>query len=275
MSFEEIPSDEKLAERLKDNSKMHIATRFKFLLEIKGLRPDGIHGLLATTSAGKSTLTRSIIADTTECRDVLLILSEENAITYFTGFKKQGETIRRDKITVLLEKTIDNFSKNFEEKFNFLFERIISSGCQFVFWDNLTASRIFGDSMNISMKGVYFQSVIDFLKENKIGFFYVIHTDKSISKNQQNIFSGNNARGSDAVRNTTEYYFVMQGWKIKDKLHNFITTEKHREHDIEIGYHLLVYKNKTYSGDKASTLEEKTLASKFTQSLVNTIKASF
>jgi hypothetical protein len=273
--FEKLPEDTELELRNTENLKLFINSRFFFLNEIRGLRPDGIHGLLATTGAGKSTLTRAIFADTTANTKCLLLLSEEAPQIYFTGFKKQNEKINRENISILLEKTIADYSPRMDERFEFLFDRIIASGCQFVFWDNVTASRIFGDSMSISKKGEYFLKLIDFLKENKIGLFYIIHTDKTVSKNQINLISGNSARGSDAIRMATEYFFVMQGWVIRNRLVNFITIEKHREHAVKNRYFLLEYKNNTYEKDKISNLEEITMASRYTAEALRKIKATF
>lgn len=273
--FEEIPCDDTLQNRVNQNKRLFVPTRFNFLKEIVGLRPDGIHGLLATTGAGKSTLTRSIIADCSEDVKLLLLLSEETPQTYFAGFKKQGETIRRENIVVLLEKTITEASMLAEERFKFLFEMILQSECAFVFWDNVTASRLFGDSLHISKRGEYFLKLIDFLKAHNIGLFYIIHTDKTISKNQVNIYSGNNARGSDAIRMSTEYFFIMQGWSIKNKLFNFITIEKHREHTVKNKHFLLIYKNETYSTDKITTFEEMSMASRYASDAIKKIKKTF
>lgn len=275
MMFEEIPDNDTLQERQSQNKRLFVPTRFKFLQELVGLRPHGIHGLLATTGAGKSTLTRAIIADTSENIKCLLLLSEENPQTYFTGFMKQSETIRRENIIVLLEKTIADFSFNNDERFKFLFESILASDCKFVFWDNVTASRLFGDSLPISRRGEFFLKLIDFLKENNIGLFYIVHTDKTIGRNQTAIFTGNNARGSDAIRMATEYYFVMQGWTIKEKIFNFITIEKHREHTVRNRHFLLIYKEDTYKSDRVSSYEEVSMASKYMDDALKKIKKQF
>lgn len=260
--FKELPKDEVLQELEKESSKMFYVSTFGFLKASNGIRPGLVHGLLAPASMGKSTLTRTIIAQTTESAKVAVLLSEESAEEYAFGFRRQKEVVDKDNILFLRESDVNIFQSK-REVLEAIVNLCVSHDVKVLFWDNITTGKILGDSVRPDQMSDLFEFLKDKLREAKIALFYVAHTNKTIKAEQSTPIQGEDIRGSAQIFNQSDYFFILQSKTKNNERITYVKIAKHRFHSPKFIYYVLDYQNNKYtrdigvSYDKIMTIFEK------------------
>jgi ABC-type dipeptide/oligopeptide/nickel transport system ATPase component len=224
-------------------------SRFNFLNVHQGLRPGIAHGVLGTPGSGKSTLVKSIIADTAEKLKTLVWLSEETIVQY------QGKLsllkCKMDNVVFIEERDIkENAYPTLDSLIMFLTEEIAASGVKAFFWDNLTTSKIY-ESLKPNIQGKFFTAILNFCDENDIIFVYVAHTKQGISDNHRQLIEGEDMRGSAYPFTQSPYFYIFQRFTIGTKVYAFVHVRKHRFHDeVEQKFYLLNFKDGIYVDDR-------------------------
>lgn len=253
--FSELPEDEILKEIEEQAGKMYFTTIFGFLKSINGIRPGLVHGLLAPASMGKSTLTRSIIAQTTESCKVAVLLSEESAEEYAFGFRRQKEIIDRDNICFLRESDV-NIHQNKREVLEMIVNLCVGQDVKVLFWDNITTGKILGDSVRPEQMADLFEFFKNKLREQKIALFYVAHTNKTIKAEQTTPIQGEDIRGSAQIFNQSDYFFILQSKTKNNERITYVKIAKHRFHSPKFTYYVLDYQQNKYTRDIGVSYEK-------------------
>ncbi|MBP9837029.1 MAG: hypothetical protein KBC78_04330 [Candidatus Pacebacteria bacterium] len=238
---------------------MHFGSRYRFLQAINGLRPGCIHGLLAPSSMGKSTLLRSIISDTSEIKKVGVILSEETDIEYSSGFERQGEPICWENLLYASESKIVSMYDTKEEQLDAIISFAIENDIKVLFWDNITTGGILGDTVMPNQMAVLLDRLKKNLFLNQIALMFIAHTNKSVKTEQSFQFQGEDVRGSAQYYLKSDYFFTLQTKTKEDKKITFVKIAKHRFHQPKDIYYVLPFEVNRYVKDtpvKYSLIQE-------------------
>lgn len=238
---------------------MHFGTRYRFLQAINGLRPGCIHGLLAPSSMGKSTLIRSIIADTSEIKKVGIILSEETPLEYSSGFERQGEPICWENVKYASESNIVSMYDTKEEQLDAIVSFAIENDIKALFWDNVTTGGILGDTVKPNQMAVLLDRLKKNLVLNQIALMFIAHTNKSVKTEQNFQFQGEDVRGSAQYFIRSDYFFTLQTKTKNDEKITFIKIAKNRFHQPKEAYYVLEFVTNKYTRDlpvKYSKIQE-------------------
>lgn len=248
--FEDIPKKEKIKQFVLDNQNTYFPSEFGFLKAINGIRPGMTHGLLAPASMGKSTLTRSIIAHTSQAAKCGIFLSEEKATEYIAGFYAQGENAKMENIVTLRE---SDLCKNFptkDEQIEALVSYCLMGDVKVLFWDNITTGKILGDSVRPNEMARLFEKLKDLMSENGIALFYVAHTGSTIRAETNVMIQGEDIRGSRQIYMQTEYFFTLQVKTVDDIKVSFVNISKCRFHQPQFRFYALKFSNNKYISDQ-------------------------
>lgn len=230
---------------------MHFASRYRFLQAINGLRPGCIHGLLAPTSMGKSTLARSIITDCSEHKKVGIVLSEETPLEYSSGFQRQEEPVNWDNLKFVNETEIVSMYQTKEEQIDAIISFAIEQDIKIIFWDNITTGTILGDSVRPNQMATLLDRLKKNLFLNGIALFFIAHTNKGVKTEQGHEFQGEDVRGSAQYFMKSDYFYTLQTKTKDDVKFTFVKIAKHRFHDVkDMYYYYLSFKNGRYVKDE-------------------------
>ena len=230
------------------NSTQRIKSRFGFLNCHFGLRKGLPHGILGTPGSGKTSLLRSIIADTAEAAKTLLYLTEESRVQYQAKLAPLKPNM--DNLFFISEKDFktDSFH-SLDELLNYLFENLLQYDIEVFIWDNLTTSKIY-ESLKPDKQGYLFKKIQDFCDDNGIYFLYVAHTKQGISDSHGKLIEGEDTRGSAYPFNMSPYFYILQRFTIGTTVYAFVHVRKHRFHDITQKFYLLNFKDGIYYDDR-------------------------
>jgi hypothetical protein len=257
--FTKPPTIEKMVETVEMQKKQHWPTRFGFLSETKGLRRGYITGILGTTSAGKSTLLKSIVVDTCKVEKVLVYLSEETGDDYSTGIACVDSNFNGDNIYFFSEKIMSREDrqthfKNAVTGFDFLKDKIIRSNCPVVFIDNLTTSAVY-KTIGVNAQEHFIAAIGNLAQELNIAIVYLLHTDSRITEGNRNFIEGENVRGNKQAFIGADYFYIMQRFPVGNTFFCFIRIRKHRFSPIKNIYYKLHYENYHYEKDSILSFE--------------------
>lgn len=228
--------------------KVYAESRFKFLMSHFGLRPGLAHGFLGTPGSGKSTLVKSIVADTAQKMKTLVYLTEEE-IHEYQG-KLDTLMCRMENVYFIREKDLDPSKyRTMAELFLFLFEEILAAEVKAFFLDNLTTSKIY-ESLKPHQQGEFFTAIQRFCEENDIIFVYVAHTKQGISDNHRQMIEGEDMRGSAYAFTQSPYFYIFQRFTVDTKVYPFVHVRKHRHHELQEKHFLLNFKDGLYVEDR-------------------------
>ncbi len=257
--FETAPEKEEIEYHKSQQSVMFFASRFKFLQSSFGLRPGCLHGLLAPSSMGKSTLARSIIADTSEHARIGVILSEETPLEYSSGFSSQMEPVNWDNLKYASESDISLSYPTKEEQIDAIVSFAIENELRVLFWDNITTGSILGDSVRPNQMAILLDRLKKALFSNKIALFFIAHTNKTVKTEQNFQFQGEDVRGSAQYYMKSDYFYTLQTKTKNDEKITFVKIAKHRFHQPKLEYYVLDFVVNRYARDigvKFSKIQE-------------------
>ena len=247
--FESSPDMTDVEKQAEKHKKMFYPSRFKFLQAINGIRPGCLHGLLAPTSMGKSTLTRSIISDTTETTKVGLILSEEKFTEYAAGFVSQGEKVNWSNLKMIRESQVVAEFPTKEQQIQSIVSFAVEQDLKVLFWDNITTGTILGDSVRPDQMAKLIEILKHELFTHDIAMFFIAHTNKSVKAEQSHLFQGEDVRGSNQYYMKADYFFNLQLKTKNDERLAFVNITKNRFHQPRFKYFVLEFIVNKYTRD--------------------------
>ncbi len=240
--------DIKMQAELNDQTLVH--SRYAFLKAHNGLRPNSLHGIMSSTSAGKSTLMKCIITETAANNKVLVWLSEET-VSEYQGLINFIDKSALSNITFVEEKEIPAEYKERQSDFFEYFEQMVEeSGAKWVFIDNVTTSAFYNQRYGINGQNHSAEFLRGFVKK-ACSIIYAAHTRSDITENYSKVIASEDIRGSKELPMMTEYLYIIQKFTSNDKQYNVLRNAKYRHHEAASGWFALVYKQKAYIGDQS------------------------
>lgn len=248
----ELSPDLEVVKKLNEkHKKLFFPSRFSFLRAINGIRPGCMHGLLAPTGMGKSTLIRSIISDTSENAKCGIILSEEKFEEYASGFVAQNEQVKWENVRMIRETQVIDEYPSKEEQIKAIVSFALEADLKVLFWDNITTGTILGDSVHPSAMAKLIELLKHELFINDIALFFIAHTGKSVKTEQGHLFQGEDVRGSNQYYMKSDYFFNLQIKTKNDERISFVNITKNRFHQPRNKYYVLEFIVNKYTRDVA------------------------
>jgi hypothetical protein len=245
---------EDISNRIIERNKIHIHTRFNFIKQHNGLRPNKMHLFIAPTHIGKSTLAHALINDLVEQNrniKILLYLTEETVTDFETAIA--GFVTNYEKLNKSLTVMVEDKSKDDKQIKDSIETTLFHGNYDLFIVDNLTTSKLYMDrkvdtqsEVSIWLKGL--------LQETTI--FIIAHTTGNNYNTE--LLDETHIRGSKTITNITEFLYVMQPVRIGDRLTQFIRVIKHRGQSPANKFFRLEYdsQKKTIGSDRPADFEE-------------------
>lgn len=231
------------------NDQVFVHSRYEFLRGHNGIRPGSLHGLLATTGAGKSTLAKCIAAEVAAHFPILIWLSEETIEEYQELIHEMDKSVLSN-IYFVEEKEIEEQFKERQEDFFEYFEQMVEEVDPFmVLIDNVTTSAFYNQRFSIWGQNRAADYLKDFPKRTGKALFYVAHTDSKVTDNFNKVVAPENIRGSKELSLNTEYLYIIQKFTTNDRIYNLLRVAKFRHHKEAAGWYALTFEQNAYVGD--------------------------
>lgn len=232
-------------------------SRFEFLRATNGIRPACLIGLMGTTGTGKSTLLKSIIADTAADHPVMVWLTEEPINQYVAGIKKSKHNANFENIYFYHESDIGESVKEKLDDLLFYFkEAVIQSGCRIVFMDNITTSAFYSSHFGEKGQAKAIDSFTNFCHKHNVTIFYLIHTAKNVTDNSGKLIQGEDVRGSNKSFIMSDYFYILQRFEVASQFFTFLRIVKHRYHPtMEYKYYKLNFMDGYYYSDSGAAFD--------------------
>lgn len=247
--LEKPSSDFEIQMYSETKNRVHLYSRFEFLRNHFGIRPFTLHGLIACTGSGKSTLIKCIAAEVARQTKVLIWLSEESKVEYQEMLNYLDKDCVKN-ITFVDEKKIPKEYKASQELFFEYFEQMFEeSGAGIVLIDNVTTSAFYGQTFGFAGQ----ENSADFLQnfaKTKGSIFYVSHTGTHVTENYGKVVNPEDIRGNKKLAHLTEYCYTVQKFVSSGKQYNVLRVAKSRHHKKALGWYALSFEKDSYtSGD--------------------------
>lgn len=226
-------------------NRVHLYSRFEFLMNHQGIRPYTLHGLISNTGSGKSTLLKCIIAEVARQTPVLIWLSEESKVEYQEMLNYLDKDCVKNTYFVE-EKKIPKEYKASQDLFFEYFEQMAEeSGAGIVFIDNVTTSAFYSQSFGFAGQ----ENSADFLStfsKTKASIFYVAHTGTHVTENYGKVVNPEDIRGNKKLAHETEYCYTVQKFVSNEKQYNVLRVAKFRHHKDAAGWYALAFERDSY-----------------------------
>jgi len=240
--------------KIKEKNTVYYKSRFNFLSQHNGIRPNKMHLFVAPTHVGKSTLINAIVHDLIERNEdvkVLLYLTEETVSDFESAISRFVNNY--DRINMQLDVLVEDRSRSDDGIKDSIETAVFHNGYDLMFIDNLTTSKLYMDRSTETQA-----SVSNWLKSlvKDVAIFIIAHTNGNNYNSQ--ILDETHIRGSKSITNMTEFLYVMQPVRINNSLFQFIRIIKHRDQSPEDKFFRLNYdkKAKTISHDSACSFDD-------------------
>lgn len=236
------------------NAHQFVESRYNFLNGHKGVRPNSLHGLMANTGIGKSSLTKTVIVENARVIKTLIWLSEEKIVEYQMLISKLDKSVLSN-ITFVQERDIpEKYKQTSELFFRKFIDIVMESGCGFVFIDNITTSPFYSSRFGPVGQTKTTTFLLSFVKQY-CSIFYVSHTASNISDNLNRMLKPEDIRGAKDLPMQTEFLYGMQRFTSGDNKYNVLSVLKARGYDSAPGTYALVYTKGSYVGDGKISFE--------------------
>lgn len=239
----------------------YFTSRYQFIKEHHGFRPGNMHLFMAAAGVGKSTLTRSIIADilrNNKTATINLLLSEESVSDF------EREICRKENGTCMIDaQMFSRITASSELEMNYRNANLISKigndikqkKHNFFIWDNITTSLIYNDKRPDDQAATV--NMLKKMAENtQCAVIVIAHTGAERGGNSR-LFEPNDIRGSKTIINITQFCYIMQRVIEKDVITTLLFIYKHRGQQIVNKTFVLEYCKmaNTYLRDRAIGFE--------------------
>lgn len=261
MKLKESISTTECMEKAAQGITTYHESRFEFLKEINGIRPGILHALMGLSSSGKSTVLKSVVADTIKSCKVLLWLSEEEAAFYSKGIVEAyiGNDLQQKKKNIVWfeesddenQEEIEAVKKNPNKAADYIIDVIIQSGCEVVFFDNITTSELYQE-FSPQVQSTIIGKIRSFCGKSGVAFFFLTHTSKNINIYLNRLLTSEDVQGSSGVSKKTEVFFILQTFEIASSKVSFINIAKSRpvEGGVKNKFFNLKFSVNKYVGDR-------------------------
>ena len=237
-----------MEERDAINNTLFYDTKFNFLKQHNGIRPNKFHLFIAPTGVGKSTLTRSLIYDMLEKNKdmrIFLYITEETIEDFETatcrflgGFNQFG-----GRLEIGVEKkelTEEGVKEDIE---NYVFH----NDYDLFIIDNITTSKIYlGKPPNIQDEAAMWLKGL--LRDTTL--FVIAHTNGN--EYDKSLMDESHVRGSKSITNLVEFLYILQPIRLNDSLYQFVRIIKSRNQEPLNKFFKLIYNSKERSIDRDS-----------------------
>lgn len=247
------PSRECVIEQVKKDNVQFFGTCFNFLRGHNGIRPGNLHGLLATTGAGKSSLIKKLASECAEFCKVLIWLSEETAEQYQAMINRivTNDEITKNILYVEEKKMHPDLFQDIETFLKYFEDKIVESNCGVIFVDNATTSYLYSDQIGARGQNKVARFLSKITQKYNRPVFYAAHTGKGIYDNMDRLINIEDVRGNRQLATQTEYFYIINKITVNEKQYKILRVAKHRHHDEACGFFLLSWdsEKKFYTGD--------------------------
>jgi replicative DNA helicase len=221
-----MPDSERKA-LIRLNDKTRYPSHFTFLQELNGWRPGKMHLIIGNAGGGKSTLVRSLLADMTDAikddENVLVFLSEENETDFKTEFSRSGYNNKKLMNVNIVSEV--NFDKN-RGILAYLEFLIAETKPSIVVFDNITTSDLY--ECGVQEQSNRTRQLKKLAIKYGIVLILVAHTGKQITSTTPRLISEQDIQGSSAPTKLSEFIFVMQSFKVDERITTTLSILKAR-----------------------------------------------
>lgn len=247
------------ATQMQENDRtVYIQSKLGFLNAHNGLRPGSIHTVMGTPGGGKSTLMRTIVRDfafhpeNAKTKKKMLIRLSEETVSEFRAQLSYGIPEHERMMDIKI-------SSELEDKLNgFGLEELIASHQPDVFlYDNITTSRLYQDKRPED-QGKFCSWIKQISKADGMATILVAHTGAEIHDGIARMITMNDIRGSKALVNLSEFFYIMQRFEVKDEFYPCLTICKHRGQELINKFYFLQYEKaiRSFVRDQAINFEQ-------------------
>ena len=230
---------------IEESETVYINSKFEFLKEIKGIRPEKFHLILSTTGAGKSTLIKSLLRELLTKVKVHLWLTEES-------IKDLNLSIARGAFTELMLKNLTVDSEESDELkpikgralLDYFENRVRETKAHVVLLDNISTSSFYMNERP-DAQGEIAKRIKFIGQSTGAAMVVVTHTDGTLNEVNQNLISENNVRGGKTISNLAEFMFAIQRLKVKEDIFTFVRILKCRSLSIDNRIFQMAYEKNT------------------------------
>lgn len=225
------------------DEKWHYHSRFNFLAQHMGVRPNKLHLLMGTTGSGKSTVVKSIIADASKDAKILVYLTEEKKEEYAQVLDKLG--YNRDNVSFFEELSIPA-KMDYRSKLFVIREAIIASEAQILVFDNVTTSALYEGTHQT--QNAFIDQLCSFAADRSV--FCVAHTNKVFKDNGGQLMTSSDIRGSARLPLKAQFLYCLQVMQVGETKFPVLRIEKHRGWELKNYFFLLGYEHGVYKFDQ-------------------------
>lgn len=238
---------------LAEQRKVYFETKFNFIRQHNGIRPNKLHLFIAPSGVGKSSVTQALIDDLilkNKEMKILLYLTEEskedfrNAMTAFTYNHKEIN----QRVHVMRE----DITKSEKEIKDSLETALFHNDYDLVILDNITTSKLYPDNVREQTNtSVWLKSLLP-----EAALYVIAHTSKN--NHNSEMLDETSIRGCKTISNLAEFLYVLQPVRINSSLFQFIRLIKHRGQHPKEKFFKVVFDQqlKAISGDKISSFDD-------------------
>jgi nucleoside-triphosphatase THEP1 len=252
---------EQSSELRDENDKVFFPSSYKFFNTHRGIRPGKLHTFLGMPGVGKSTMRNSIIQDLSYYspdKKFFVWLSEESEKDFKTSLTYDSIISRNENILIYSEhknlELYDNL-ENAKEHFKDILSR---SMCDVFIFDNITTSQLYGENFNRQAKVSMLLKQVAI--EMNIPFILFAHTGSGISESAKQLIDLNNIRGAKTIVNLSEFFYVMQMFKVGEDRFSTLRLCKSRNQPSRETMFILEYSEMTRTYIKAPSIQFKKFA---------------
>jgi len=249
MSIKHPVDQKEIDEHLKLQEEIFVPSRYEFLKAHKGLRPGCLHGIISTTGAGKSTLTKALIVEAATHHKVMVWLSEETVKEYQALISKMDQRVLANIVFVEEKEIPEEIKRNQSDFFEYFNQMVEESDPWIVFIDNVTTSAFYNMRYGLAGQNRSAEFLKNFPKLTGKAVFYVGHTDSKVHDNFKNVITPEMIRGSKELPLATEYFYCFQKFIANDQIFTLLRVAKHRHHKDAAGWYALVFEKDFYVAD--------------------------
>jgi nucleoside-triphosphatase THEP1 len=238
-----------------ENNKVFFPSSYKFFTTHRSLRPGKLHTFLGMPGVGKSTMRNSIIQDLSyhsPDKKFFIWLSEESEKDFKTSLSYDSLISGNENILIYSEhKNLDLYD-NFENAKEHFKEVLARSMCDVFIFDNITTSQLYGE--NFTRQSNVAKLLKQVAIEMDIPFVLFAHTGAGISESAKQLIDHNNIRGAKTIVNLSEFFYVMQMFKVKEERFSTLRLCKSRNQPSKNTMFILVYSEMTRSYTKDASI---------------------
>lgn len=227
------------------NEKVFIQTGLKFIDQHKGFRPGKVHTIMGKPSGGKSTIMRTILKGVCKSlgkdEKIFLWLSEESEEDFLTALSYDDVLLEYGDQIIFCSEVHEQYDKYRTDAFTRIEEVFLKEKPKLFIYDNLTTSKLYSEDFKIQT--AVSQKLKSMAIEHNMPMLLFAHTKSSVLKNQ--LIDLNDIRGSRAIVNLSEFFYILQNFEIGKNIYNTVRVCKHRNQEIRDRMFLLNYEATT------------------------------